>query len=89
MTTKQLKPEYPVVALYAFDWAGPDSTIENYSNEELDECLEPVYAWIVGMVVKETPEYLVIVQQHFPETGNHRCPIAIAKATVKKRVDFK
>jgi len=83
-----LTPNYPVIAVYAVDWAGSEQATTSFSTEDLKHVL-PIEAWIVGLLVGEDKEHVKIAQQYFPETGNHRCPIAIAKSTIKHRIDYK
>jgi len=86
---EKIKPDYPVVAVYAFDWAGSVFTNENFTEEEIQESIKPINAWIVGMLVEENDKYIVLSQSFFEDTENHRCPIAIAKCTIKERIDYK
>lgn len=81
------KPDYPVIAVKAFDWCGPDSTMEAWTEDELAD-LSCIEAWIVGLLVHENEDRVVICQQYFPDTGNHRAPIAVSKATIRVRIDY-
>jgi len=82
------EPEYPIVAVYAFDWAGATSTTENFDKEEIIENIKPINAWIAGMLVEENDEFIVICQTYFNDAKNHRCPIAISKKTILHRIDY-
>ena len=85
MTKKKKKsPILPVVAIKATDWAGFDGQHERRDAKDFN--LMP--AWIVGMVVEEDNEKIVITQEHFFVDDTVRYTSVISKCSVLERVNY-
>jgi len=79
---------YPIIAIYAEDWAGPSDADEHYDVEEIEKEITPIKGWISGILVAETSNHVVICRDYFPETNLCRCPVSITKYSIKQRIDY-
>lgn len=80
------KPEYPMVAVLAFDWCGPDNALEHFDEDGVNN-INPLHGWVSGFLVSEDKKCVRIAQQHFTN-GLFRSIICIPKKTIIKRIDI-
>lgn len=77
------KLKYPVVMIYAVDW-------NQYSGQHKPSDGEPYCAakgWVVGFLIEETDEHLVIAHTYF-DMGDVRYALVILKRTIIQRNGF-
>ncbi|MHA2219497.1 MAG: hypothetical protein ACXACY_26605 [Candidatus Hodarchaeales archaeon] len=75
---------YPVIAIYANDWAGYP---EEFPINIIDD-ISPLKGWVVGMLLKETADFVTIGQEFYPENKTCRWVTCINKAAIIKRINF-
>ena len=72
-----------IVAVYARDWGCYCAQIEAVHKFEL------VYGWVIGRLLVEDDEKLVIAHHWFPKEDQVRHTTTVQKSCVIRRVDFR
>ena len=80
MKTKRTMP--PVVAVLAKDWA-------LYGEEaEFDYEFDLITGWIVGLLISEDDEKIIITHQWFPGDDRVRRTSVLPKGNIVERIDY-
>ena len=82
MDSKQTQPDFPIVAICANDWS------IYQEQEDLREDFDLIPVWIVGMLIKEDKNKIVISHQHFLGSKETRFTSVISKSSIMNRIDY-
>lgn len=72
----------PIVAVFAKDWAMHSEQAERKFDFDV------ICGWVVGLLVREDDDKIVITHEWFPSDDHVRCTSVIPKLCILERIDY-